>query len=191
MPNWCYTDYKVVGEKENLDKLQSILEELESMKKPLVDNGFGVSWLGNLVVKLGHDWNNIGCRGSWTNCERINDTLLSLSTKTAWAECNEVRELICEEFDVTMYYLSEEEGMGIYETNDTEGGYFDGDYKLYLEDEGYSFYNDLEDLKDKIKEYTMITGIETLEDCEEALNLYSEEHKDFCAYITKLVRIEN
>ena len=68
MPNWAYTQYHAVGDKEQLQQLHSIMDELESMKAPgLHENGFGPSWLGNLIIKLGGDWEKIYCRGYWDN----------------------------------------------------------------------------------------------------------------------------
>lgn len=65
MPNWCYSQYHATGDKEQLDKLHSIMSELENMKSSgLHENGFGSTWLGNLVVKLSGDWKKIYCRGS-------------------------------------------------------------------------------------------------------------------------------
>lgn len=67
MPNWCFTSVVVDGNKKDVRSLYSIMSKLESRKKPLVDNGFGNTWLGCLVTKLGGDWEKIYCRGSWSN----------------------------------------------------------------------------------------------------------------------------
>ena len=68
MPNWAYSQYIATGDKEQLKKLHSIMSELEDMKAPgLYENGFGSTWLGNLVIMLGGDWKQVYCRGSWDN----------------------------------------------------------------------------------------------------------------------------
>ena len=41
MPNWCSTDYYVVGSKKELSDLNRKMEKLENRKKSLVKNGFG------------------------------------------------------------------------------------------------------------------------------------------------------
>lgn len=69
MPNWCSTDYYVVGSKKELSDLNRKMEKLENRKKSLVKNGFGNSWLGNLVKYLGGDWEKAiagenGCVGN-------------------------------------------------------------------------------------------------------------------------------
>ena len=43
------------------------MKRLQERKKPLVENGFYYPkrWLGNLVVRLGADWHEVDCRGTW------------------------------------------------------------------------------------------------------------------------------
>lgn len=74
MPNWAYTQYIATGDKEQLQKLLAVMDELECMKAPgLHENGFGPTWLGNLVIKLGGDWEKVYCRGSWDNLQLTDD----------------------------------------------------------------------------------------------------------------------
>lgn len=92
MPNWAYTMYHATGDKEQLKKLHSIMSELEGMKAPgLHKNGFGATWLGNLVIKLGGDWEKVYCRGYWDNLLLHDDGSISFSVESAWDEPNEVR----------------------------------------------------------------------------------------------------
>ena len=46
------------------------MKGLEEREKPSVENDFGTSWLGCLVAALGKDWQDIHCRGSWSELER-------------------------------------------------------------------------------------------------------------------------
>lgn len=69
MPNWCSTDYYVVGSKKEVLDLNKKMERLENRKKSLVKNDFGNTWLGNLVNYLGGDWEKVivvvnGCVGN-------------------------------------------------------------------------------------------------------------------------------
>ena len=41
MPNWCSTDYYVVGSKKEVLDLNKKMERLENRKKSLVKNSFG------------------------------------------------------------------------------------------------------------------------------------------------------
>ena len=63
MPNWCWTSYIAVGDKQEIRDLYKKMKSLEEGEKSLVENGFGKTWLGNLVTILDGDWNNISCRG--------------------------------------------------------------------------------------------------------------------------------
>ena len=63
MPNWAYTSYRIVGKKEEVNELYSKLQQLKNMQEPLVENDFGLLWLGCLVKILGGNWKEIYCRG--------------------------------------------------------------------------------------------------------------------------------
>lgn len=108
-----------------------------------MENGFGTTWLGCLVDALGGDWNEVSCRGDWNSLEMIGDTL-RFTTETAWAPCNETFDLVCKKIpSLHYYYQTEEPGMAIYATNDSEGKYFPDKYHVELntpEDEFYSEY---------------------------------------------------
>ena len=93
MPNWAYTQYKIVGKMEEVQDLYSKLQELQNMEEPLEPNSFGVMWLGCLVTILGGNWNEIYCRGHIINFS-LEDGILSIETETAWGEMDEVRHFI-------------------------------------------------------------------------------------------------
>lgn len=40
---------------------------MEKRKTSILPNGFGKMWLGNLVYKLGGDWEKLRCRGEITD----------------------------------------------------------------------------------------------------------------------------
>ena len=125
MPNWCSTAYVIDGDAKEVKQLYELMKGLEERETPSVENGFGTTWLGCLVDVLGGDWNKIYCRGDWSNLEMEQD-ILKFSTETAWDPCNEVLDLICEKFpSLSYYYRSEEPLMCLFQTNDSEGQYFD------------------------------------------------------------------
>ncbi len=129
MPNWCSSSYVIEGNAKEVKELFGIMSSLEGRETPSVENGFGTSWLGCLVDALGADWNKVYCRGDWNDLEMVQDTL-KFSTETAWGPCNEVFELVCQKFpSLNYYYMSEETGMGVFQTNDVDGKYFTDKYR--------------------------------------------------------------
>ena len=143
MPNWCYTTYKIVGDDAQLAKIKDMLDELNGMKEPRVENGFGKLWLGCIVDYLGGDWEKVKCRGSVEQYEMCDDCL-RLNCEVAWAESPEFRHFVEDKFPgIKIYHYSEEPGMAGYWTNDTTGKYFPDRYyldscKVYVESEYFS-----------------------------------------------------
>ena len=45
--------------KDKVRKLYHMMKNLEEMKEPLLENGFGSTWYGNLVHILGENWQKI------------------------------------------------------------------------------------------------------------------------------------
>lgn len=125
MPNWCLTNYAVTGESKQVKGLYKTMEALQDRKESLLPNGFGKTWLGNLVSDLGFDPEKTQCRGDWSNLKLRTEggkTVLRFDTETAWCRCSDVEELIQKRFpDVDIYFLSEELGCEIFETNDIGG----------------------------------------------------------------------
>ena len=141
MPNICTTYYVIEGEKKELDALYEIMTSLQEMEQPLVENGFGPTWLGCLVKALGKNPEEVLCRGEWLDLERADDTL-RMTFETAWTPCYEVAALMKSTYpSLHIYYKAEEPGNGIYVKNDVEGKYFpeteqDGcPYRLMTEEE--------------------------------------------------------
>lgn len=140
MPNWSTTEYYVVGSKKELSDLNKKMEKLENRKESLVKNGFGNTWLGNLVESLGGDWEKVYCRGQWM-CRVYNkeNNSLTFTTETAWCEMNEWRKFIESYYTtIKLLFVTEEPGCGIYQTNDKQGVFFKDKYILdYTEDVEY------------------------------------------------------
>lgn len=182
MPNWAYTQYHAVGDKEQLQQLHSVMDELECMKEPgLHENGFGPSWLGNLVIKLGGDWEKTYCRGYWDNLLLHDDGTASFSVESAWDEPNEVREFIEKKFpDIKLYYQCEESGMCIFKTNDDTGRYFPEKYYLWVEDRETEYYTAIEALANEVENITRSKNLKTLDSCKKALESYSRKNHDLC-----------
>lgn len=166
------------------------MDELECMKEPLHPNGFGASWLGNLVIKLGRDWNKVYCRGSWDDLT-FNGEEITFHVESAWGELNEVRELIEEHFpDIKLYFQSEEPGMGLYTTNDDTGQYFPDQFYLWVEDEDTEYYQDLKSLAEAVESITGSKHLTTLDSCKKALESFSRKHHNCCYTIEQFSLVD-
>ena len=180
MSNLSTTEYYVIGSRKEVSDLNKKMEKLENRKKSLVKNGFGNTWLGNLVKYLGGDWEKVYCRGEWVSREynKENNTL-TFTTETAWREMNEWRKFIESCYKtIRILFVTEEPGMGIYQTNDLEGVFFKAKYILdYGEDMEYFETIDqavlfIENLIDVKIEDKSVNGIDKI------LNAYVKENDE-------------
>lgn len=180
MSNTCFTTYKVVSEnKKDVTKLFKTIKRLDGRKTPLVKNGWydPKLWLGCLVKALGGDPNKVYCRGTITFYE-MEDDILTLNTETAWAEMAETRHFIESCFPgMKIYYIEEESGCEIFNTNDSEGIYFKDRYYL----DGFEESEYFETLEEAAKYVKEIVGHEveaTVKAIDKALSDYVEEHEE-------------
>lgn len=172
MPNWCYTTYKVDGNKKQVDKLKQTIDELKDMEKPLVKSDFGNLWLGCLVTILGGDWGKQACRGEIIDYD-IDDDVLTINMEVAWCEPEGLRDFLKSKLPgINIYVSNEESGWGIYNTNDKEGKYFPERYYI----DGYPEENYFETLEDAAKWVSEITGkeVHTEEEIEDACDEYED-----------------
>lgn len=186
MPNWNFTDVRVTGPKEQIDKLYDIMSSLEDMDEPNVENGFGNRWYGCLVNDLGIDWESVYCRGSWSDLERLSDTELKWWDETAWRPLTEVFDTIeatCP--GVKVYWICEEPGMAIYESNDVDHQFFDTKYIFYYSDGDTEYFDSDDELidfaNDVIKntpELKVDKPVTTLDELDEVI----EESDDIAYY---------
>ena len=180
MPNWCSTDYYVVGSKKEVLDLNKKMERLENRKKSLVKNSFGNTWLGNLVNYLGGDWEKVYCRGEWM-CRDYNKekNTLTFTTETAWREMDEWRKFIESYYTtIKILYVTEEPGVEIYKTNDKDAIFFKSKYVLdYTEDVEY-----FETIDQAVEFIEELIGIKiedkTVNGIQKAMDNYVEENED-------------
>lgn len=143
MPNWCMTSYALIGEKKEIRSLYNKMKRLQSRKTPLVPNGFGVTWLGCLVKSLGDDPQKVYCRGRWGNLKLSDDGTLFFDTEHAWSRPSEVEDLIKTVYpSICIYFLEEELGMDIFQTNDESGQFFPEQIIIDEESEGMEYYTE-------------------------------------------------
>ena len=177
MPNWCDTSYKCVGDLKEVRKLNSVLKYMEKRKTSILSNGFGKMWLGNLVYKLGGNWEELRCRGEITDFS-LDSNVLTINQQTAWCEQEGVREIIEKSFpSIKVYYLEQESGCEVFCTNDASGEYFPERYFL----DSYEDWEYFETLDDAAKFVSNIIGHEvepSVDEIDKALDKYVEEHEE-------------
>jgi hypothetical protein len=179
MANWADTSYVIVD--KGARELYNIMRDLEQRLEPLHPNGWGNTWLGNLVIALGGDWERVHCRGEWDEMEWNEEAEeLRFRTESAWSHPHEVMELVKEKFpDISIFFISEEPGMEIYVTNDSKGLYYPYRYFLAPYDGEWHYYEDEEEEK-FLADISNCIGkeVKALADVRDAVIEYTEEHED-------------
>jgi hypothetical protein len=179
MANWADTSYVIVD--KGARELYNIMRDLEQRLEPLHPNGWGNTWLGNLVIALGGDWERVHCRGEWDEMEWNEEAEeLRFRTESAWSHPHEVMELVKEKFPgISIFFISEEPGMEIYVTNDSKGLYYPYRYFLAPYDGEWHYYEDGEEEK-FLADISNCIGkeVKALADVRDAVIEYNEEHED-------------
>ena len=177
MPNWCTTSYALTGERKEVRSLYNAMKRLQERKTPLAPNGFGTNWLGCLVKALGKDPQSVYCRGCWSNLKLSEEGVLTFDTEHAWSRPAEVEMVIESAFpSVKIWFLEEELGMDIFQTNDESGEFFKQQVIIDEESEGMEYYTE-EEAFGRLSELTgkPVTSWEDAEGCLSALNQAQDE----------------
>lgn len=137
MANLCTTSYVFVGNDDKVKELRSRLQQLKDTERKV--SPIDPTWIGYIVQDiLGKKWEEVYCRGewdfSWKDDEDAN-THLRIYTNTAWNACNECFSELAEKYNLAIFYVSEELGCGIYETNDGQHTYFPDEIIVTSEDD--------------------------------------------------------
>ena len=173
MANECWTAVIVDGKRKDVKSLFSKMNNLEKRKRPLVGSDYGNTWLGCLVTKLGGDWRKIYCRGGWSDLE-YNGAILRFNTITAWAPMTEVFDFIKTVYpSLEVYYQAEEDGMGVFVTNDTEGRYFKDRFRVET-DCDYEYFASIEGVCEYVSGIIGKT-VSSREEMEAAINDWNDE----------------
>ena len=85
-PNWASVTYECVGDPKDIRLLHDALKYIDKRKTTIVPNGFGKWWLGNLVTRLGGNWEQYPCLGDITSYSLESETTLLIWQNTAWGE---------------------------------------------------------------------------------------------------------
>lgn len=181
MPNWCYSSYAIEGKKKELQSLHSKMKRLENRKKSLVENGFGKTWLGNLVTRLGGNWQEVYCRGSWSDLD-YNSEILRFNTETAWGPMDQVFKFIKKQYpSLHIYWQAEEDGNCVYATNDVECRYFKDRYKVEANCE-IDFFSTLDGLCNHISAFVG-REVKTMDEVNNAIETWNNGTEDYDAMI--------
>lgn len=135
MSNPAFMSVIFEGEKRELRSLYGKMKRLQERKKPLVENGFYYPqrWLGNLVKRLGGDYNEVYCRGTWDDLNLMKDHLYFF-TETAWETPFDLLKLIQKVYPtLNAFFSAEGDDWVSYLTNDKEGRYFKSRYVIDME----------------------------------------------------------
>ena len=150
---------------------------MEKRKTSILSNGFGKMWLGNLVHKLGGDWEKLRCRGEITDFS-LDGNVLTINQETAWCEQEGVRQIIEKAFpNIKVYFLEQESGCGVYYTNDASGDYFPERYFLDS-NEDWEYFETLDDAAEfvsKIVGYDLEPSVTAIQN---ALDAYVKKHEE-------------
>ena len=133
MPNWCMTAYTIEGNKRTLNRIKNAIERCLSGEFPKEENS-AYNWEGNVLNALGIKFKKRN--GEHKYCVRgflyekpiLDDCVLKLNAEEAWSR-TDFAELLKRKFpSITVYWVAEESGCDIFQTNDTEGKYYDEKY---------------------------------------------------------------
>lgn len=137
MANTCTTQYVFEGDGKQINALHTILKGIsESNPGNKGDNSYksDANWLGYVAEKIiSVDYNISLCRGNFfiqgvENCPYDDDKLiLRLDVTSAWSPCTDLLDKVAEKFECSLYWIAEEFGCDLFQSNDTEGRYFADD----------------------------------------------------------------
>lgn len=177
MPNWCNTIYAVTGDKGEVRDLYNKMKSLSERDTSLVENGFGKTWLGNLVTLLGGDWNKVYCRGDYSMLEiDPDDNCLHFTTVSAWSDLDEVIGFLQGKYpSLEFYFMAEEFGADYWVTNDEGGKYFQDRYFFSPPDYLEADYYTEKQLGILLKDVSKFVGreIDTIEEACKAIDEYN------------------
>lgn len=149
MPNWCFTDYTLVGSAEDAKAAYDALHNLEQTDRPGPFAPWSFqskrNWLGYVVEDiLKRHWSEIPCRGTFANLELSQwdgRSAVILSTETAWSPCEDLMAQFAAKFRLSLNFYSEEPGNNYYCKENPDGIFTQ--VLCYSNDEGIEYYDSL------------------------------------------------
>lgn len=118
MANICLTTWKVLGNKSQLDQLNTSIENAMTEEGSFLD----------VVTNLGGTEEDISdCRYGYISENSFDESgqILTISLESDWIEPTQFRQFILRQFnDITILYSSEEPECEYFETNDKDSKFF-------------------------------------------------------------------
>ena len=161
MPNWCSTDYQIVGNRTEVQNLYNKFKQLIAIDRSDEKDGTIFCWLGYVVkdiLEMDPTTEQILCRGTieWLqeelDIDEANDTAsFQLMTETAWSDCRKLFFILMEKYDVEVFFITEELGCGIFQGNDEDGRYLTSRYLVDDFEEGIDYYSTFEEVADELE----------------------------------------
>ena len=160
MPNWCYTDYTIFGQDENVRKAHDVVQE--ALNTVYVETS-SEGWLGNLLYYFGEykecetfiDQLKYGCRGFVQDIGDVvvgsDESSFSISVEDAWGPHEYPIANLCRKFDLDYVYYAVEAGNEVYINTDLEGKYYQQQFVLDDFNEYYEYFNTEKDLLDFVE----------------------------------------
>ncbi len=174
----------IVGDRQQVRSLYGKMLRLQNRKKTLVENGFYYPkrWLGNLVARLGADWHDVYCRGTWADL-KLDDKSLYFFTETAWQAPFEVLQLIQKVYpELEIFFSAIVDGWDFYLTNDKEGRFFKNRFELDMPPEN-DYYDTIDEVAERIGTYIGRHVEPTKDAIYAAIEEFDETNDDMNAYI--------
>lgn len=189
MPNWCYNQTIIYGDKNKTYELgQKLLEHYEKIEK----HTFHFSVLFEI---LGCPQDLCPNVRAWVNYVQIKeDNSLFIEYESAWNPIIKDLDKVLEEYQPTLKQvtLAEETGMAIFVNTDIEGLYFTEQYYLDISIYGddnddrfndFKYFDTLEDVINEFKTFFEIEEeINTIEELREWIGAMKDGFKE--CYIT-------
>lgn len=184
MSNPAFMSVSIVGDRLQMRSLYQKMLRLQNRKEPLIENGFYYPkrWLGNLVARLGGDYKEVYCRGTWDDLS-LNSKRLYFFTESAWDAPFEMLRLIKKVYPgLEIYFSVEGDGWDFYLTNDAEGRFFTSKFELDMPPEN-DYYDTIEEVAELVGNYIGRHIEPTKEAIYTAIEEWDAENEDVEAYI--------
>lgn len=179
MSNPAFMSVCFEGERRELRSLYGKMKRLQEREKPLVENGFyyPTRWLGNLVTRLGSDWHDVYCRGTWSDLE-LKKSHLYFFTETAWKPPFGLLKLIQKVYpSLSFYFSAEGDDWDAYLTNDVEGKYFSSRYVVDCEPD-IEYFDTIEEASNHLSVYIGKSVDASWQALNEAADEWNDENPD-------------
>lgn len=181
MPNWCITDYTLIGSAEDVSAAFNALDKVANTPRPKDKDPWSFlpnpCWLGYIVQDiLKKSPYDLDCRGTFYGHSMStwkDKPSIVFSTETAWSPCQELMKELADKFHLSLNFYSQEPGSIYYVKKNPDGVYPETLY--YYTDNGEEFYETLADfLKDRGEHYGLPPE-STLEEAKAAVNANEDD----------------